>query len=72
MAGESIEQVLAAHVETLMALRGVVGVAQGLCDGEPCIRVFVFDEDAAAQPGIPQRADGFLVRVEVTGRFAAD
>jgi hypothetical protein len=55
-----------------MALRGVVGVAQGLCAGEPCIRVFVFDEDAAAQPGFPQHVDGFPVRVEVTGRFVAD
>jgi hypothetical protein len=72
VARESIEQVLAAHVDTLMALRGVVGVAQGLCAGEPCIRVFVFDEDAAAQPGFPQHVDGFPVRVEVTGRFVAD
>jgi hypothetical protein len=72
VSARSIERVLAAHVDALMALPGVLGVAQGRCEGEPCIRVFVFDTSVAAQSGIPERLDGFLVRVEVTGRFVAD
>ena len=37
----SIEAVLREHTDRLMALPGVVGSAQGLCDGEPCIKVLV-------------------------------
>ena len=36
-------QVLREHTASLMALPGVVGTAQGLCDDEPCIRVFVVE-----------------------------
>ena len=46
MADMSIEQVLQVHTSGLMAISGVVGTAQGLCDWEPCIRVFVVDSSA--------------------------
>ncbi|MGH7529308.1 MAG: hypothetical protein ACRDZV_14810 [Acidimicrobiia bacterium] len=63
----SIEQVLAAHNDSLMSLPGVVGTAIGLCDGTPCIRVFLADSNAA--PRVPSRLEGYLVNAEVTGRF---
>lgn len=58
---------LAAHTDSLMALRGVVGTAIGRCDGAPCIRVFLADSRAAARGAIPSQLEGYPVRVEVTG-----
>src|SRR5439155_1082236 len=43
VATRTINQVLAAHSDSLMALPGVVGTAIGLCDGEKCIKVMVVD-----------------------------
>jgi hypothetical protein len=49
-----------------MSLPSVVGTAIGLCDGVPCIRVLVSDSAAASKRKIPNRLEGYLVRVEVT------
>src|SRR5947199_228503 len=65
----TIEAVLAAHTDSLMALPGVVGTAIGLCDGAPCIRVFLADSGAAARrrrstrPGI-RRPGALQVRAQ--------
>jgi hypothetical protein len=63
----TIEQVLATHTDSLMSLPGVVGTAIGLCDGAPCVRVFVSDSSVASRRQIPNRLEGYLVRVEVSG-----
>jgi hypothetical protein len=62
-----IEDVLAAHVDSLMAVPGVVGTAIGRCDGALCIRVFLSGTTDAARERIPARLEGYVVRVEVTG-----
>jgi len=69
VAERSIDQVLAAHTDSLMALPGVVGTAIGLCDGggERCIKVLVADSGVAAKANIPARLEGYRVAVEVTG-----
>ncbi len=54
-----------------MALPGVVGTALGLCDGAPCIRVFLADPSDAVRKAIPLRLDGYPVKAEVTGPFQA-
>jgi len=64
---KTTEAVLAAHTDSLMALPGVVGTAIGLCDGVPCIRVFLADANAAARRRIPEQLEGYPVKVEVTG-----
>jgi hypothetical protein len=64
---KTIDEVLAAHTDSLMALPGVVGTAIGLCDGAPCIRVLLADSGAAARSRIPDRIEGYPVRVDVTG-----
>jgi hypothetical protein len=63
----SIDEVLAAHTDSLMALPGVVGTAIGLCDGERCIKVLLADSSPATKSRIPARLEGFRVVVEVTG-----
>ena len=67
VSSRSIEEVLVAHTDSLMALPGVVGTALGLCDGAPCIKVFVADSAAARRGRIPDRLEGHPVKIEVTG-----
>lgn len=67
VSSRSIQEVLAAHTDSLMAVPGVVGTALGLCDGAPCIKVFVADAAAAARAQLPDRLEGYPVKVEVTG-----
>ena len=64
---KSIEQVLKEHTESLMALPGVVGTGQGLCSGEPCIRVFVVEATEELLKQIPEGIEGYTVDVEETG-----
>ena len=71
MTSRTIEAVLAAHTDSLMAVPGVVGTAIGRCDGAPCIRVFLAAADDAARRRIPSRLEGFPVQVEVTGSIGA-
>jgi hypothetical protein len=66
-----IEEVLAAHTDSLMAMPGVVGTAIGLCDGAPCIRVLLSRASDAARQRIPARLEGYPVQVEVTGQIQA-
>ncbi len=63
----SIDDVLAAHTDSLMALPGVVGTAIGLCEGERCIKVLLAESSPANRGRIPPRLEGFRVVVEVTG-----
>jgi len=64
---KSIDEVLAAHTDSLMKLPGVVGTAVGLCDGERCIKVLVADSSARTKSRIPSRLEGYRVVVDVTG-----
>lgn len=67
VAARSIDQVLAAHNDSLMALPGVVGSAVGLCDGERCIKVYLADSNPDTRRRIPSHLEGYRVAVEVTG-----
>lgn len=69
MPTRSIEDVLATHTDSLMAIRGVEGVGQGKCDDEPCIRVFVSERTPDVKAEVPDTIEGYVVDVEVTGRF---
>src|SRR5262245_13514098 len=64
---KTIDQVLAVHRDSLMALPGVVGTAIGLCQGERCIKVFLADSTSKSK--IPSMLDGYPVVAEVTGRI---
>ena len=67
MSVRSIDDVLAAHTDSLMALPGVVGTAIGLCDGQRCIKVLLADSNPDTKRKIPARLEGYAVVVEVTG-----
>ena len=71
MEAKSIEKVLQEHTDTLMALPGVVGTAQGECSGKPCIRVFVVKITADLLDRIPSSIEGYEVAVQDTGEIKA-
>ena len=71
MPTKSIEQVLKEHTDTLMAIEGVVGVGQGLCNDKDCIKVFVVEKTAELEQKIPDELDGFPVEIVESGEFKA-
>ena len=66
---KTIEDVLKKHTSKLMSLPGVVGTGQGLCSGEPCIRIFVVQKTDALLKQIPPEIDGYLIDIQETGEF---
>jgi len=71
MASDTIEQVVNKHTEELMAVPGVVGVGQGLCDNKPCIKVYIMEKSPESDRRIPSSLDGYKVSTEVTGEIRA-
>jgi hypothetical protein len=50
-----------------MAVPGVVGTAIGVWEGEPCIQILVSDPVVVREGRVPDRIEGHVVRVRVTG-----
>ena len=71
MTTRTIEQVLQEHTGELISLPGVVGVAQGLDDDKPCIKVLVIEKTVALEQKIPKVLQGYPVVVEQTGEIRA-
>jgi hypothetical protein len=69
MTGRTIEEVLEAHTAEWMTIPGVVGTGIGLCEEEPCIRIFLSRASPEAEESIPERIEGFRVERVVTGEF---
>jgi hypothetical protein len=65
----TIEEVQERHTPEWMKLPGVVGTGIGLCDDEPCIRVFLAAPSPEAEAAIPEEVEGYPVEVVVTGPF---
>jgi hypothetical protein len=63
----TIDEVLAAHNDSLLALPGVLGTAAARCEGSPCIRVLVSRMSDELRRRLPSQLEGFPVRVDVTG-----
>jgi len=69
MAAKSMEEVLTEHTKELMSIPGVAGVAQGICNGTPCIKVYVVKETPELKREIPETLEGYKVMIEETGEF---
>ena len=68
---KTIGEVLKAHTDEWMAVPGVVGVGIGETNGRPCIRIFVTQKTEALAEKIPDRVEGFPVRIDEAGEFRA-
>ena len=64
---KTIEAVLAAHNDSLMAVPGVVATAIGRCNDAPCIRILVSRVTDDVQRRVPRQLEGFPVQVDVSG-----
>ncbi len=71
MQEKTIEEALREHTDDLMSLPGVVGTGQGLCNGQPCIKVFIVKKTPELLGRIPAEIEGYAVAVEETGEFKA-
>jgi hypothetical protein len=71
MTAETIKEVLKKHTKDLMSMPGVVGTGQGLCEGKPCIKVFVIEKTPDLDQKIPKTLDGYPVVIEETGEIKA-
>ena len=71
MFARKIKEVLKEHTDDLMAIPGVVGTGQGLCDGKPCIKVFVIKKTPELQEKISGKLEGYPVKIEETGEIRA-
>ena len=69
MQQKPIEDVLRLHTDSLMALPGVVGTGQGLCDGQPCIKVFIVKKTPEHLRQIPPAMEGYTVEVVEIGEI---
>ena len=67
----SIEEVIKEHSKELMSIPGVVGVGQGLCDNDPCIKVYIIRRTPELDKEIPLILEGFDVSIQITGEIRA-
>ena len=68
---EEIAQIISTHGDLVMSLEDVVGIGEGLCDGNPCIRVFLARDNAVSLARISEYLAGIPYSTEITGEFTA-
>ena len=71
MPSKPIKKVLEEHTNELMSIKGVIGTAEGLCNGKPCIKVYVIKKTRQLIQRIPTTLEGYPVVIEETGEFRA-
>lgn len=71
MPSKPIKKVLEEHTLKLMSIEGVIGTAEGLCNGKPCIKVYVIKKTRQLTQRIPTTLEGYPVVMEETGEFRA-
>ncbi len=64
-----IEEVLEKHTEELMSIPGVVAVGEGLCDNNPCVKVYLSKKSPDSDGKIPRILEGYEVATEVIGEI---
>ncbi len=71
MSPMTIDEALKAHTDQLMSMPGVTGTAEGLCEGQPCVKVFVVEKTPELERAIHGILKGVPLVVEETGRIRA-
>lgn len=64
-----IQEVLGEKTAEWLQLPGVVGTAVGLCDGKPCIKVYIAEASEQLAAHFPERVEGHRVELHETGEF---
>ena len=68
---DNLGQIITDKGELIMALEDVVGIGEGLCDGSPCIRVFLARENAVSIAKIKELLAGVPFAADISGEFLA-
>ena len=72
MSTDDVIRAMDAHVNELMAIPGVVGVAVGALDsGKLCIKVLVVKKTAEHRKLIPKEIEGYTIVIEESGEIRA-
>lgn len=66
---DPLERAQARVTRKVIDLEGVTGTALGLCDGKPCIKVYVESASESLRRRLPTSEGDYPVVVEVTGTF---
>jgi hypothetical protein len=70
MPQREINDVMDAHVQELMEIPGVTGVAVGETDeGVPCILILILEDSDEIKSKLPKELEGHPVRTMVTGEI---
>jgi hypothetical protein len=64
-------QIITHQGDQIMSLDDVVGIGEGLCDGAPCVRVFLSRENSASIAQIEEILTGIPFAIEISGEFIA-
>lgn len=65
----TVPEILKERTGALMSVQGVVGVGQGLCDGRPCVKVYVAKKTPEVEQEIGRILGPCLFSIEESGRF---
>lgn len=71
MPQRTIGEVLKDLTDRVMLIPGVVGTAEGLCQGRPCLKVFLAKKTPELLRQIPAVLEGYPIAAEETGEFRA-
>jgi hypothetical protein len=61
--------VIEKHLEWLFQFEDVAGVAEGEFNNQPCIKVYLVQENSRTQLELPDTLDGLPLVIEITGSF---
>ena len=71
MNNKSIAHAIEVHGPELMELEHVVAVGESVCNGQPCIRVYLAEANYLTLNEIPAELDGITVIKEISGPIVA-
>ncbi len=66
---QSPKDVIDQYLEWLFAFEDVAGVAEGAVDNQPCVKVFLTQENSRTRLELPDELDGLPLVIEITGSF---
>jgi len=69
-AAKSPAAIIEQHLDWLFAFEDIAGVAEGAVDNQPCVKVFLTQENSRTRLELPDELDGLPLVIEVTGSFS--
>ena len=69
MADENIKNIISRLTNELLAIPGVIGVAEGRDKGNPCILLFVTNKEPKLLNQLPASLGGYLIKIKESDQF---